>query len=160
MRAPEELPDKRDHKHKNVVCPVCGKRGTLIPRQRGKQLYYYIQHRQGGKLIEHYVGPAQKFEPILEDGWPSISVYARITKESASVGYLIPDKIKEKLHDIRVLRCTMLEYVALLMWLKELVENEMKDIMRSYGIKEEEATEWLRKIKERYVTLTLYKKIY
>lgn len=42
-----------------TVCPKCGLRGTVIARRRGDRVYYYVRHRLGGRVVEHYAGPEE-----------------------------------------------------------------------------------------------------
>jgi len=159
MNFHDSLPDTRVSRglHKRVVCPVCGDFGTLIARSRGKQWYYYVQHRKGKKIIEHYVGPARLYS-FIESKPPVVTVHAKADKESLYVTYTLPKEFEERIHDIKVLRWVMRDYASLLLWLRELIENEIEKLKKAYGLKDEEIVNRLNEIKKEYVTLVLYRK--
>jgi len=159
MNYHDSLPDIRTSKglHKRVVCPVCGKFGTLIARSRGKQWYYYVQHREGKEIIEHYVGPARLFN-FIESRPPVVTIHAKADRESLYITYILPKEIEEKIHDIRVLRWVMRDYASLLLLLRQFINNEIEKLKKAYGLKDEEILNRLNAMKKEYVTLVFYRK--
>jgi len=57
------------------------------------------------------------------------------------------------------MRQITIDYYAELLWLKELVDSEIKRIKKEYGIERAEAERVLKAIKENYITVVFYRKI-
>ena len=147
--------------NKRVVCPVCGKEGSLTARQRGKRWYLYVRHlvKEGGKwkIIEHYIGPARLYyisERLAMK--PLVKVHAYAGHDRASVSYTLAGA--KNISKPEVLRQSMMDYCALLTWLKDMIEKEIEKTKRNYGITDGEITERLKEIKKHFATLIFYKK--
>lgn|GEM_PF-3068968 len=170
--------------NRRVICPLCGEEGLLTARQRKKQWYLYVRHaikdNNKWRVKEHYVGPARLYyifcSPIDKEEWlfRELLVYVEAKiGESCYVTYTLTEKVKEELKKLRgeskdkkkatelisFMRQIMIDYYAELLWLKELVDLEIKKIEREYGIKRDEAERALKAIKENYATLVFYRKI-
>ncbi len=77
-----------------------------------------------------------------------------------SVRFVVPEELELNLADPNVLRQVHLDYYALLLWLKELIEKEVENVGKRFGITEEEARERLSELKKEYASLILYRKIF
>jgi hypothetical protein len=169
---------------RRVICPICKKEGLLTARQRKKQWYLYVRHsvKENNKwrVKEHYVGPARLFyisrSLIGEEEWLFrellVNVEAKIGK-SCYVTYTLTEKVKEELKKLQeeskdkkkamqlisLMRQIMIDYYAELLWLKELIDLEIKKVEKQYGIGKDEAERVLKTIKENYITVIFYRKI-
>jgi len=43
------------------ACPKCGELGTIRIRRIGNNQYVYIVHTGGGRRVEHYVAPLERY---------------------------------------------------------------------------------------------------
>ncbi|ADM28757.1 hypothetical protein Igag_1965 [Ignisphaera aggregans DSM 17230] len=148
---------------KRVICPMCGKYGTLVARQRGKQWYYYVQHRvkEEGKwrIIEHYIGPARfYYETEKLTKKPLVQVHAYAGFDRVFISYTLLEDAEKNIDRPEILRQSMIDYCTLLTWLKELVEKEIEKTKKSFGITDDEITVRLNEIKSEFVTLIFYRK--
>ena len=144
---------------KSVQCPRCGERGTLIARVRGKKQYLYVQHKRRGRIKECYVGPARFYFLPSVGRRPLVHVYCEAGSNVISVRFVVPEELELDLADPNVLRQVHLDYYALLLWLKELIEKEVEKVGKGFGITEEEARERLSELKKEYASLIFYRKI-
>jgi len=179
----DETPKVSTALNRKVICPICGEEGLLTARQRKKQWYLYVRHpvKEGGKwrVKEHYVGPARLFYIsrglIDKEEWLLrellVNVEAKIG-ESCYVTYILTEEAEKELKKLRkeskdkekamklisIIRQIMIDYYAELLWLKELIDLEIKRIEKEYGIKKDEAERTLKAVKRNYATLVFYRK--
>jgi len=43
------------------ACPKCGELGTIRIRRIGNNEYVYIVHTEGGRRVEHYIAPLERY---------------------------------------------------------------------------------------------------
>jgi len=170
-----DLPDKRVSRglSKRVVCPTCNKYGTLVAKQRGRQYYFYVQHRvkEGDrwKVVEHYVGPARLFyvgSKLLKK--PLVRINCTVEPmEPADSGEIISSEpfitftstfLEKEEKDINTLRQTAIDYASLLLWLREIVDRSIENLKKGFGITDEEITNRLKELKEEFVIMRFYRK--
>ena len=162
---------------RRVICPVCRQEGILTARKHYRQWYLYVRHpiKEGNRwrIIEHYIGPARLFyvvgskflkkplvrieccvKPMPEPTEP-LSEEPFITFTSVPLEKSEGEKGEK---DINRLRQTAIDYASLLLWLREIIDRNIEDLKKSFGITDEEIIDRLNELKEEFITMTFYKK--
>ena len=158
--------------HRKVICPICGKEGLLTSRQRNKKWYLYVRHpvKEGNKwrIVEHYVGPARFFyvsTKFLKRPLVKIECIAkRVDKDEdrplveESFLSFTSVVLENDAQEISFLRQLALDYLVVLLWLKEVINQNLDEIKKKFGITNKEIEYRMKELKEEFITVTFYKK--